>query len=288
MDSLINSLRMLFSTYGLRAATIIMVSVLLVNLVKKPIVKYGEKLMEKRGLDKSVATRYVSFLPFAFTVLLNVLWACFSQGFRVIEIDWSEVLSSGLIYGAVAIATYETVKKHLQAYAAKVNSSELSATEMVKKLLIAVGDAKSAQAIADGIELINSTTEQNEASSDEADLPKDEAVAETPQEVAVSEESRVQAETEDVTVSVGAESAKVETEPTATTVSAVYTAPEVTTVTAAYTASEAPMATAVEMTPEAIVVPTVETASAITEADGQERVDAETREAIERQLNNLY
>ena len=135
MDSIINSLKSLFSTYGFRAATIVVLSVVIVNLCKRPIVKLGIRLASERCYDKSVITRHISCLPFVAAFVLTAVWSLVDCGFRFAACDWSTVLSQSLTYGALAVATYETIKKQLEAYAAKKNATptETVAKKSVKK-----------------------------------------------------------------------------------------------------------------------------------------------------------
>ena len=43
-------------------------------------------------------------------------------GFDFTAVDYATVLSRAVLYGALAVATYESVKKQMEAYAAKKNS----------------------------------------------------------------------------------------------------------------------------------------------------------------------
>ena len=124
MEGIINSVSKLFGTYGFRSATIVIATVVIVNLIKKPIVKKAERLAADCGLDKSIVTKYITVLPVAVAFVLNK--------FAVFNIDYAAVATSAVLYGGLAIATYESVKKQLEAYAAKHNSTA-SAVEKTEK-----------------------------------------------------------------------------------------------------------------------------------------------------------
>ena len=60
MDNIISSIRNLFSTYGFKAGAIIVLTIIIVNLLKKPIVAAADKLEKESGADKSVITKYIT------------------------------------------------------------------------------------------------------------------------------------------------------------------------------------------------------------------------------------
>ncbi len=122
MENIINSIRSLFGTYGFRAAMTVLATVAIVNLIKKPIVKRAERLTEMCGLDKSVVTKNVTFLPVAVAFVIDFLTELCVCGFKIGAVDFGLLVSDAVMYGALGIATYESVKKQLEAYAAKKNA----------------------------------------------------------------------------------------------------------------------------------------------------------------------
>lgn len=123
MEGIINSVSKLFGTYGFRSATIVIATVVIVNLIKKPIVKKAERLAADCGLDKSIVTKYITVLPVGVAFVLELLTELVLNKFAVFNIDYAAVATSAVLYGGLAIATYESVKKQLEAYAAKHNST---------------------------------------------------------------------------------------------------------------------------------------------------------------------
>lgn len=118
MEEIVNSLRTLFATYGFRAGAIVVLTLIVVNLVKKPVVKKAEALSARTGVDKSVITRYVTFLPVLVALVLELAAELITTRFALSSLDLGKLVSSSILYGALATATYESVKKQLEAYAA--------------------------------------------------------------------------------------------------------------------------------------------------------------------------
>ena len=121
MEEILNSLRLLFSTYGFRAGAIIVATIIIVNLIKKPIVKKAEAFEKKTGADKSVITKYVTLLPIAVALALEFFVELALSRFAILSLDYGAIVSSAILYGALATATYESVKKQLEAYSASIN-----------------------------------------------------------------------------------------------------------------------------------------------------------------------
>ena len=121
MDSIINSIKSLFTTYGFRASAVIVATIALVNLIKIPIVKKAKKIEEQSGVDKSIITRFITLLPILVAFVLETLIELILNGFNFGAVDYGDICSKSALYGALAVATYEGVKKQLEAYATKKN-----------------------------------------------------------------------------------------------------------------------------------------------------------------------
>ena len=119
MESIINSINVLFQTYGFKAAIIILITILLVNLIKKPIVKYAEKYANKYECDKSIITKYLCILPFIVAFLITFLWELIISGFNFEIINYGKLSADTVMYAGLSIATFETLKLQFEAYAAK-------------------------------------------------------------------------------------------------------------------------------------------------------------------------
>lgn len=121
MESIINSVRNLFGTYGFHAAAVVLATIAVVNVVKRPLVKKAEELAARTGIDKSVVTKNVTIIPVAVAFVIELVVAVIAARFDFRAVDYGKVVTTSVLYGALAIATYESVKKQLRAYAASLN-----------------------------------------------------------------------------------------------------------------------------------------------------------------------
>ena len=121
MEGIINSVRNLFGTYGFHAATVVLATIAVVNVVKRPLVKKAEELAARTGIDKSVVTKNVTIIPVAVAFVIELVVAVIAARFDFRAVDYGKVVTTSVLYGALAIATYESVKKQLRAYAASLN-----------------------------------------------------------------------------------------------------------------------------------------------------------------------
>lgn len=132
MENIIQSIARLFTSYGFKAAMIIIATIVITNLVKKPIVKYASTYAEKSGYDKSVVTKNITFVPIAVAFILTFCVELIIAKFNITTLQWGELLSTAAVYSAVAMATYEAAKKQLEAYASRKNTVSI-ATEATEK-----------------------------------------------------------------------------------------------------------------------------------------------------------
>ncbi len=121
MEGIINSVRNLFGAYGFHAAAVVLATIAVVNVVKRPLVKKAEELAARTGIDKSVVTKNVTIIPVAVAFVIELVVAVIAARFDFRAVDYGRVVTTSVLYGALAIATYESVKKQLRAYAASLN-----------------------------------------------------------------------------------------------------------------------------------------------------------------------
>lgn len=121
MEGIINSVRNLFGAYGFHAAAVVLATIAVVNVVKRPLVKKAEELAARTGVDKSVVTKNVTIIPVAVAFVIELVVAVIAARFDFRAVDYGKVVTTSVLYGALAIATYESVKKQLRAYAASLN-----------------------------------------------------------------------------------------------------------------------------------------------------------------------
>ena len=136
MESIINSLKNLFGTYGFKIATIILLTIFFVNLLKKPIVNVAENYAKKYNCDKSIITRYICFLPFVIAFIITFIWELFLVKFNFHLIDYESLITNVFMYGSLAIATFETLKLQFEAYATKKQIEKTKQETKVNKNII--------------------------------------------------------------------------------------------------------------------------------------------------------
>ncbi len=129
MQNVINEIKNLFSTYGFKAVAIVVLTTVLVNLIKKPIVKKFVSVAESKGYDKSLVTKNFTYTAFVVAVILEFLSQIILNAFNFYAIDFAQVISTGIIYGGMSIALYETVKLELKAYSSKKNDDGKNETQ---------------------------------------------------------------------------------------------------------------------------------------------------------------
>jgi len=127
LESTLNQMRGLLESYGGLMTMMIILTIFITNLVKKPILAKAMEIAERTGYDKSIVTRYVSLIPMAVMFILLLIYNIITVGFDFI--NWTELLTMSTTYGAISIATYEVAKKQLQAYATKNKSSTVTFDE---------------------------------------------------------------------------------------------------------------------------------------------------------------
>lgn len=132
MEGIINSVRNLFGTYGFHAAAVVLATIAVVNVVKRPLVKKAEELAARTGIDKSVVTKNVTIIPVAVAFVIEIVVAVIAARFDFRAVDYGKVVTTSVLYGALAIATYESVKKQLRAYAASLNVRFRSGRRRIK------------------------------------------------------------------------------------------------------------------------------------------------------------
>lgn len=124
MESVVDWFESLISSYGFRATIIIILTIIVVNIIKIPIVKAAKTHAGKHNTDKAVITRFVTFLPFLVSFFFNFIWELIINNFSFVSINYVEIITSSFIYAGLAIASFESIKKQVQAYTAKTIQKE--------------------------------------------------------------------------------------------------------------------------------------------------------------------
>lgn len=126
MDELLSVFTNIFTNFGVKTFIIVFITIILVNLIKKPIIKKATEYAEKNDCDKSIITCYITYIAIAVTFVINLFYELIIANFNFAIIDWSNYVYTSLTYSAIAIATFEAIKKQIQAYTAKKELSQKS------------------------------------------------------------------------------------------------------------------------------------------------------------------
>lgn len=119
MQEIVTSVKNTFSTYGFKAAIIVILTVIIVNLIKKPILKKVGQAVIKQGYDKAIVTKNFTYIVFVVAFVLDFIVEIVMAKFNFYNVNVMEILSQSAIYGGLSIGLYETVKIHLEAYVIK-------------------------------------------------------------------------------------------------------------------------------------------------------------------------
>lgn len=135
METIIESISQVFTSYGMITGLIIFGTIISVNLVKAPIKRAAEKYAQKNGLDKAVITQYLVFLPIIFSFIFTLLSSLINVKFQFASIDWSILLSQVTVNSTASIAVYESIKKAMDAYVSKKakKQEKLETTNLIIK-----------------------------------------------------------------------------------------------------------------------------------------------------------
>ena len=126
MDEFLSIFTNIFTNFGVKTFIVVFITIILVNLIKKPIVKKATEYAEKNDCDKSIITCYITYIAIAITFVINLIYELIVANFNFAIIDWSNYVYTSLTYSAIAIATFEAIKKQIQAYTAKKELSQKS------------------------------------------------------------------------------------------------------------------------------------------------------------------
>ncbi len=119
MSDFLSTFTNIFSNYGVKTFLIVFITIILINLIKKPITKKAEQYAVENNCDKSIITCYITYVAIIIPFIVNLLYELCITNFNFYVIDWSNYVYSSLTYGAIAIATYESIKKQVEAYVSK-------------------------------------------------------------------------------------------------------------------------------------------------------------------------
>ena len=130
MDEVLQWIQKLITEYGAINVIIMALTIILTNIIKKPIVNRAESFAESAKkltgveVDKSVITRFIFIIPIVLCFIFYFLYGLIEIDWKIAELDWGQVFSNAVVYGMLSISIFETVKGFIKAYISKKNYNE--------------------------------------------------------------------------------------------------------------------------------------------------------------------
>ena len=130
---------------------IILIAIALTGLLKFPIKKHAIKLQEKYGVDKSMLTWITALFPYILCLLMVFALFLYKAGFpeSLDSLDYSGIITEGILLGSGAIGLYEAVKKIVKGSKAIKEKKELQKARDLAKQPIKINYNKSKYRIDD-------------------------------------------------------------------------------------------------------------------------------------------
>lgn len=130
---------------------IILIAIALTGIFKLPIKKRALKLQEKYGVDKSMLTWATALIPYVLCLIMVFALFWYKSGFsmQLETLDYSGIITEGLLLGSGAIGLYEAVKKFVKGHKAIKEKKATQRARDLEKLPVKVEYAKSKYRIDD-------------------------------------------------------------------------------------------------------------------------------------------
>lgn len=125
MEQFTNWLISVYQSYGFRAFLVIILTIVITNLTKHPIVKKAEKYALDYNADKSVITKWIALLPYAYAFILNAIFVVVLAAInKQWDVDWGKYIGDSALFASLSVAGFEIGKKCLESYVSKKNDKE--------------------------------------------------------------------------------------------------------------------------------------------------------------------
>lgn len=113
----------IYDSYGFKALAVIVLTIIITNLIKRPIVKAAEEYARGYNCDKSVVTKWIALVPYGVAFVLNLIFVIvIAAVHHDWDIAWRVYISDSALFGSLSIAGFEIGKKCLESYVAKKES----------------------------------------------------------------------------------------------------------------------------------------------------------------------
>ena len=113
----------IYDSYGFQALLVIVGTIAITNLIKKPIVKKAEEYARGYNCDKSVVTKWIALVPYGVSFVLNLIVVIvMAAAHQDWDIAWRAYISDSALFASLSVAGFEIGKKCLESYVAKKES----------------------------------------------------------------------------------------------------------------------------------------------------------------------
>ena len=145
---IINWIKQLLVDYGAINVIIMLLTIFITNLIKKPIVNHAEdfvknaKKMTGLDVDKSVITSNIIYIPVGVAFILYFVYTVIVNKFNFYVISWTALVSDSVVYGMLSMSIYEIGKAKLKSYLGKktYNEAKDKLNEVKGDLLIEINE----------------------------------------------------------------------------------------------------------------------------------------------------
>lgn len=110
----------IYDSYGFKAIIVIVLTIVITNLIKRPILKKAETYALKYNCDKSVITKWIALIPYGVAFTLNLIFVIvLAAVHHNWDISWRVYISDSALFATLSVAGFEIGKKCLESYVAR-------------------------------------------------------------------------------------------------------------------------------------------------------------------------
>ena len=126
----VNWIKSLVVDYGAINVIIMIATIIITNLIKKPIVNKADdfvataKKLTNLDVDKSVITSNICYIPIGVAFVLYFIYYIIMVKFDFTVMQWSDLVSHAITFGLMSTSIYEIGKIQLKSFLSKKTFNE--------------------------------------------------------------------------------------------------------------------------------------------------------------------
>lgn len=126
----VNWIKSLVVDYGAINVIIMIATIIITNLIKKPIVNKADdfvataKKLTDLDVDKSVITSNICYIPIGVAFVLYFIYYIIMVKFDFTVLQWSDLVSHAITFGLMSTSIYEIGKIQLKSFLSKKTFNE--------------------------------------------------------------------------------------------------------------------------------------------------------------------